>query len=243
LRPVTEGPRVDDAQDGGFGGSGVSAAELAWGVPAPPRSYWPARIAVIFAIGLYLVLPDRLVPGPRFIVPALEGVVLLAITVVTPHRTTVAAPGRRILAILLIGMVSAVNSTNLGLLINELVKGHVQNGRELIVSSVAIWLTNVIVFGLWYWELDRGGPYERHEPSHREPDFLFPQMTTPGAGRPHWAPSFVDYLYVSLTNATAFSPTDTMPLTPLAKMLMALQSIASLLTVAIVAARAVNILT
>jgi len=138
--------------------------------------------------------------------------------------------------------VTLANIINLGLLLTELLKGHVQNGRELVVSSVAIWLTNAIAFGLWYWELDRGGPYERHQPSHREPDFLFPQMATPGAGRPDWAPSFVDYLYVSLTNATAFSPTDTMPLSPLAKLLMATQSVASLVTVAVVAARAVNIL-
>jgi hypothetical protein len=100
----------------------------------------------------------------------------------------------------------------------------------------------VIVFGLWYWELDRGGPSARHDPHHREPDFLFPQMATPGSARPDWAPGFLDYLYVSFTNATAFSPTDTMPLTPLAKSLMAVQSAASLLTVALVAARAVNIL-
>ncbi|HEV7676943.1 MAG TPA: hypothetical protein VGQ42_00055 [Candidatus Dormibacteraeota bacterium] len=228
--------------DGGFAESGLSAAELAWGVPSPPRSYWPARIAVLAAIVLYLALPERLIPGPRFIVPALEAVALLALTVLVPHKTTVAAPARRILAILLIGLVTLMNIVNLGLLIRELLKGHVQNGRELIFASVAIWLTNTIAFGLWYWELDRGGPYARHQPWHREPDFLFPQMTTPGAGRPDWAPSFLDYFYVSLTNATAFSPTDTMPLTSLAKSLMAVQSIASLLTVAIVAARAVNIL-
>jgi uncharacterized membrane protein len=228
--------------DGGFRESGLRPEEVAWGVPAPPRSYWPARVAVLVAMALYLVLPDRLIPGPRFIVPALEGVVLVAITVLVPHRTTVAAPARRVLAILIIGLVTLANIINLGLLLNELLKGRVQNGRELVVSSVAIWLTNGIAFGLWYWELDRGGPYERHQPSHRAPDFLFPQMATPGAGRPDWAPSFVDYLYVSLTNATAFSPTDTLPLSPLAKLLMAGQSVVSLLTVAVVAARAVNIL-
>jgi fermentation-respiration switch protein FrsA (DUF1100 family) len=239
---MSEEPSRPDAADGGFAGSGLTVEALAWGVPAPPRSYWPARLAVVFALGLYLLLPDRLVPGPRFVVPVLEGVVLVAISILVPHRTTIAAPARRGLAILLIGLVTVANIINLALLVSELLKGHVQNGRELIVSSVAIWLTNVIVFGVWYWELDRGGPYERHQPSHREPDFLFPQMSTPGAGRPQWAPSFVDYLYVSLTNATAFSPTDTMPLTTLAKSLMGLQAVASLLTVAVVAARAVNIL-
>ena len=104
-----------------------------------------------------------------------------------------------------------------------------------------IWLTNVIVFGLWYWELDRGGPATRQQASHRQPDFLFPQMSTPGSA-PGWTPAFVDYLYTSFTNATAFSPTDTMPLTVWAKLLFMVQSLASLVTVAVVISRAVNIL-
>jgi uncharacterized membrane protein len=234
--------RADERADGGFDESGVSVAELAWGVPAPPRTYWPARIAVLAAIGLYVVLPDRLIPGPRIIIPLLEAVLLVALFLFVPHRTTIDHPARRILAVTLIGILTAANTISLGLLIDHLLMGGVLQGRELIFSSVAIWLTNVIVFALWYWELDRGGPFERHQPWHRDPDFLFPQMATPGAGRPNWAPSFVDYLYVSLTNATAFSPTDTMPLSILAKSLMGVQAIASLLTVAVVAARAVNIL-
>jgi hypothetical protein len=239
---MSDTPHVHERTDGGFGESGLNVEELAWGVPSPPRSYWPARLAVLCALALYLLLPDRLIPGPRLLVPILEAVVLVAITVLVPHRTTVEAPARRALAVILIGVVLAANIFNLGLLISELLKGHVHNGRELILSSIAIWLTNVIVFGLWYWELDRGGPYERHQRTHREPDFLFPQMATPGAGRPNWAPSFLDYIYVSLTNATAFSPTDTLPLSPTAKSLMGVQALASLLTVAVVAARAVNIL-
>ncbi|MBV9547646.1 MAG: hypothetical protein JOY61_25010, partial [Chloroflexi bacterium] len=109
-------------------------------------------------------------------------------------------------------------------------------------SAMQIWLTNVIVFGLWYWELDRGGPSARVRADHREPDFLFPQMITPAVAPADWYPRFWDYLYVAFTNATAFSPTDTMPLTVVAKSLMTIQSIVSLLTVALVAARAVNIL-
>ena len=100
---------------------------------------------------------------------------------------------------------------------------------------------NVIVFGLWFWELDRGGVTARLQPVHRRPDFLFPQMTVPGSS-PGWTPGFLDYLYTSFTNATAFSPTDTMPLTPRVKLLMMVQSLASLLTVALVISRAVNIL-
>ena len=228
--------------DGGYRSSGITAAELAWGVPSPPRSYWPARLCVVAAMILYLVLPERLIAGPRYVVPALEGVILAVLTATTPHRTTDQSAARRVLATVLIALVTVANLINLGLLVNALLQGGVQNGRELIFSSLAIWLTNVIVFALWYWELDRGGPLARHDPEHREPDFLFPQMATPGAGRPQWAPAFVDYAYLSFTNATAFSPTDVMPLTPIAKTLMTVQSSASLLTVALVAARAVNIL-
>jgi hypothetical protein len=118
----------------------------------------------------------------------------------------------------------------------------VSNGRLLIVSGAGVWLTNVIVFGLWYWEMDRGGPLKRRSEDHPAPDFLFPQMTNPGAARGRWSPVFLDYLYVSLTNAAAFSPTDTMPLTTRAKALMGAEGLASLATIGIVAARAVNIL-
>jgi hypothetical protein len=232
-----------ESPDGGFRASGVRSEALAWGVPAADRSYWPARAAILVAAVLYLFLPDQLIPGPRWLVPALEAVILLILTTFTPHRTKQASSLRRVLVVALVALVTVANLANLGLLIHALLKGGVQNGRILILSSVAIWLTNVIVFGLWYFELDRGGPNQRHLSTHREPDFLFPQMATPGAGRPEWSPSFLDYLYVSFTNATAFSPTDTMPMTIVAKSLMGVQSAASLLTVALVAARAVNILT
>ena len=234
-------PRV--AADGGWKASGTRPEQLAWGVPAGPQSYWPPRLAILAAIVLYLLLPDRLIPGPRYVVPGIEAGVLLVLSTTTPHRSGGEQGSRkRWLAMGLVAIISAGNLINLGLLLHELLHGRVNNGRELIFSSVAIWLTNVIVFGLWYWELDRGGPGARHDPDHRRPDFLFPQMTTPGAAPPDWAPSFVDYVYVSFTNATAFSPTDSMPLTPAAKALMTAQSAASLLTVALVAARAVNIL-
>lgn len=230
------------ASDGGWHASGLTPEQVAWGVPAPPRSYWPARIAVLAAIGLAFVLPGRLVAGPRWLVPALEAAVLLVLSTTTPHSTAEESPRRRVLATVVVAIISVANLINLGLLVNLLISGKVENGRELIFAAIAIWLTNVIVFALWYWELDRGGPRRRHDPQHREPDFLFPQMATPGAGRPTWAPGFLDYFYVSFTNATAFSPTDTMPLTATAKALMTVQSGASLLTVALVAARAVNIL-
>jgi len=145
-------------------------------------------------------------------------------------------------AIVLIVLINVSNVVSLVELVDKLLFGTKAGGRALIIASVPIWLTNVIVFGLWYWELDRGGPACRLQPDHPRPDFLFPQMTAPGATSEPWSPTFLDYLYTSFTNATAFSPTDTMPLTPWAKLLMMVQSLASLLLVALVISRAVNIL-
>jgi hypothetical protein len=123
-----------------------------------------------------------------------------------------------------------------------LASGHI-SGRTLIISAIEIYLTNVIVFGLWYWELDGRGPAARLRANEPYRDFLFPQMNSPDKAPPGWRPTFFDYLYVSLTNATAFSPTDTLPLTRKAKGLMSVQCVASLLTVALVAGRAVNVIT
>ena len=131
---------------------------------------------------------------------------------------------------------------SLVLLVHALLHGSKSNGHELILSGIVLWCTNVLLFGLWYWEVDRGGPVAREKDERDLPDFLFPQMTDPRWAPKDWMPSLIDYLYVSLTNATAFSPTDTMPLTPTAKWLMSAQSLASLVTVGLVVARAVNIL-
>jgi uncharacterized membrane protein len=138
-------------------------------------------------------------------------------------------------------MVAVANFVSLELLVHFLLKGGKANGHELILSSVVIWLTNVAVFALWFWQLDRGGPDRRARGEEATVDFQFPQMTEPetAAG---WRPTFVDYLYVSFTNSTAFSPTDTMPLTARAKLSMMAQAMISIITVLLVAARAVNIL-
>jgi hypothetical protein len=117
------------------------------------------------------------------------------------------------------------------------------SGQALLLDALNIWFTNVVIFGLWFWNIDRGGPAVRGLTEKDAPDFLFPQLLGPGDEDPSWTPGFVDYLYVSFTNATAFSPTDTMPLSGRAKLLMAIEAFVSLLTVGLVAARAVNILT
>jgi hypothetical protein len=150
-------------------------------------------------------------------------------------------------AVGLTGLVSFANIVSLALLVNYLLEPSRQypigtNGRTLIMAGFVLWVTNVLLFGLWYWQIDRGGPIERRLGHLETVDFLFPQMSDPRWGARDWTPGLVDYLYVSLTNATAFSPTDTMPLTRAAKSLMSAQALASLVTVGLVVARAVNIL-
>jgi uncharacterized membrane protein len=118
----------------------------------------------------------------------------------------------------------------------------IREPTQLLLTGASIWFTNVIVFGIWYWEFDRGGPVERAAATRPYPDFLFPQMTSPELAPPDWEPGFIDYLYVSFTNATAFSPTDVLPMTRWTKLTMLAQSAISVVTVALVIARAVNIL-
>jgi len=206
--------------------------------------HWPASIAVLLALALQATLPDRLIAGPRWVVPALEAALLVPLTLMRPKRHHSDPPVVRIGSMLLTALINLANAASLFLLLRYLVTGGQANGKELILAAVQIWLTNVVIFALWYWELDRGGPGARTKPELAPPDFLFPQTanTAAAAVSRDWMPNFIDYCYVSLTNATAFSPTDTMPLTPWAKVLMGAQSLASLITVAVVAARAVNIL-
>ena len=219
----------------------------AWGTPAHGEPRWPASLAVLAALALYITLDRRFQlpfgpPATRWLTPALEMALLVPLSLRVPRRHHNEPKWARIAAVALIAVVNLSNVISLGLLVDSLLHGSKTSGSQLFFAAINIWLTNVIVFALWYWELDRGGPDERSSRQHREPDFLFPQMSTPGCAPQGWRPHFVDYLYVSFTNATAFSPTDTMPLTRWAKLLMLVQSLASLLTVAMVAARAVNIL-
>lgn len=216
---------------------------IAWGVKSQEEHRWPASAAILAAIALYLALPRHYIMGPSWLMPILELSILLLLSVTAPRRVAHEGRLKRTLAITLIAIVIIANLSSLILLVNMLLyHGKQMSGRELIFSSLSIWLTNVLVFALWYWEMDRGGPNQRAHDSHSTPDFLFPQMSTPGCSRLDWVPSFVDYLYLAFTNATAFSPTDAMPLTPSAKMLMLAQSATSLTTITLVAARAVSIL-
>jgi uncharacterized membrane protein len=222
--------------------TGRDMEKCAWGYPSRPESRIPASAAVLAAVLLYVTLPDRYTVGPVWLFPLLELAMLVPLAIAVPVRHSRETTVHRVASIALIAVVNVANVASLVLLVKSLLGGAPVVGTPLIFAAMQIWITNVIVFGLWYWELDRGGPGARCREDHREPDFLFPQMATPAAAPLYWTPHFVDYLYLAFTNATAFSPTDTLPLTSWAKILMTVQSITSLLTVVLVAARAVNIL-
>ena len=191
-----------------------------------------------------MILPKRLTIGDSWLLPSVEGALLLALVVASPLPNVRHSPLRRQIAITLIGLVSAVNVYSLIELAHYLIHHNVTNGRQLIFSGIGLWVTNILLFGLWYFELDRGGPVARLLGEERHADFLFVQMNADAAkyAPEGWTPRLVDYLYTSFTNATAFSPTDTMPLTPQAKWLMAAQALVSFTTVGLIVARAVNIL-
>jgi len=146
-----------------------------------------------------------------------------------------------------IGLIAVLSLANMAAgarLVSALIEPHgpAESAARLLVNGGSVYVTNVIAFGLWYWELDRGGPAARAHGLREHADFLFPQMASPELAPHDWEPVFFDYFYVSFTNATAFSPTDVMPLTPWAKLAMTLQSSVALVTVGLVIARAVNVL-
>ncbi len=204
---------------------------------------WEAALAVLAAAALQGILPERLTVGPNWLLPTLEiallGPLMLANRAAAPALRSQA--WRRV-SVASIALVNAANIASLGLLIHSLLNGSKSSGKQLILAAIGIWVTSLIVFALWYWQVDRGGPVARCHPNQPKPDLFFPQMANPELAEPDWSPTFVDYLYVSLTNGMAFSPTDTMPLTRRVKMLMGAQSLVSLATIAIVGSRAVNIL-
>jgi hypothetical protein len=150
---------------------------------------------------------------------------------------------RRTAALALLGIIGLTNAFLLVALIGSLVTGEEKSGGQLLSKAFAVWGTNVITFGLWYWAFDRGGPVRRLQPDPPLPDFQFPQLENPELAERGWTPSLVDYLYVSFTNSIAFSPTDAMPLTRRAKLAMLFESTISALAILLVAARAVNIFT
>ncbi len=174
----------------------------------------------------------RLGLHPKYLLPGLETALLIALVIANPGRFNARRRLLRAGGLVMIGLVIAANAVSAALLISDLLhsRGPTTNAGSLLTSAGDIYLTNIIAFGLLYWELDRRGPVARAHADIADPDFMFPQMTNPDLARPHWEPQILGYLYLSLTNATAFSPTDTMPLTRPAKAFMGLQSAVALLT-------------
>ena len=218
----------------------------AWRRPTDGEHRWPAAIAVVAMIALQIWISGALGIYPGWILPAVEGLLLLSLLLVNPGRVNREERVLRVLGLGLVSAASAANAVAAGVLIYDILTKHAALGSmspaRLLLTGGAVWLTNVVVFALWYWELDSGGPAARANNTRQHPDFLFPQMTAPEQARHDWEPGFADYLYVSFTNATAFSPTDTMPLTRWAKLAMMFQAMISVALVALVVARAINIL-
>ncbi|MCW2747716.1 MAG: hypothetical protein JWP10_858 [Nocardioidaceae bacterium] len=214
----------------------------------------PPAAAVIVAGLTYALLPGSLLFAPRFVIPAVEVALLVALVATNPRRMTRETRWSRLASIVLASVVIVSNLVALGMLVQALTEKSTPGG-PLLVAAMQVWLTNVIGFALLFWELDRGGPVARKavprdqmEPadwrfSHDENADAITEVAATSSEVAGWVPTFVDFLYLSLTNSSAFSPTDTMPLSPRAKMLMGVQATAALLTSLLVIARAVGSLT
>ena len=215
---------------------------------------WHASLAVIAALALYITLPPKLTFGPVWVAPMLVGALLLPLSIFAPSRHQETRL-QRVASIALIAILNFFNIASVALMIHGLLfhptTSHVAlTARELFVVGSQVWLTNILVFAQWFWELDGGGPEPRaHATSateFRNADFLYPQMALDAqrvaCAETSWKPMFVDYLYLAFTNALAFSPTDTMPLSRTAKLLMMVQALISFLTIAVIFARVINII-
>ena len=208
------------------------------------ESRWPAGAAIVVALAAELLLSPKLLPGPAWLLPGAEGLLLVGLVAADPNRLTPESRDLRLPSIGLLVLIAAGNTWALGRLVDVLVNGG-GSGREVLAAAAGVWVTNVVVFALAYWETDRGGPLgragARTAPSCPE-RWVPPDGDAAPVAPPGWHPVFVDYLFVSVTASTAFSPTDTMPLSARAKLLMGAEGLVSLTTIGLVAARAVNIL-
>jgi hypothetical protein len=205
----------------------VIGLQVAFAVVSRAR-HWPLWVVPWWAV-LLVIVP--------------EAVLLVPLAFDRPRHRLERLGHRTPLTGLLFGVVSLANALMLLAVIGSLVTGHERSGGQLLFKALIVWTTNAITFGLWFWSIDRGGPTLRLEPSPPPPDFLFPQLSDPDVVGPGWYPHLLDYMYVSFTNSIAFSPTDTLPLTRVAKVLMLAESVVSGFTVLLVFARAVNIFT
>jgi uncharacterized membrane protein len=200
--------------------------------------------AVVATMVLTVLLPDDLRLAPRWLLPMIEGLLLVTLIAGDPGRISRRSTALRAVSVALISVLalSAVWSTIQ--LIDDLIHGgpETSSATALLEAGGSVWASTVLAFSLLYFELDGGGPAARAERLPGTPDLAFPQQLSPDLVGPGWRPRYIDYLYLGLTNSLAFSPTDVMPLAPWAKAIMAVQSVVSLLLHGLVVARAVNVL-
>jgi hypothetical protein len=214
-----------------------------WLKPGSPENRLPVVAAIIAVIALQRAIPERYTVVPRWPLIILETSLLVVLLIINPLRLSRRTTAGRWTSLGLTVAITVDNTASAVVLDYRILSGDVSNDAAVLLGSGgAIFVTNVIAFGIWYWELDRGGPFARRAGEHPYPDFLFPQMSDARNAKPDWRPTFVDYLYVSFTNVVAFSPTDTMPLSRWAKTMMTVQACVSMSTLALVIARAVNVL-
>ena len=200
---------------------------------------WPALVAMLAAAGVYLALPEPLSLGPSWLLLAIIGLLLIPILVTYRYRYYQAT---RILTLAANAIITIAKIASLILLVRGIPE-HLETPKAMLRSASALWITNILVFALWYWKLDAGGPLQRDRlDSLSNTSFLFPQLLSRKEQNSSWKPNFVDYLFLAFNTSTAFSPTDTAVLSRWAKLGMMLQSLISLLIVVLLAARAVNIL-
>ncbi len=200
---------------------------------------WPALIGMLAASGVYLAIPEPLSVGPSWMMLGI--ITLLMIPILVSHRRE-RFDVARVLTFVGNGLITLAMIVSLVILIQGIPK-HSEAPKDLLRSASALWFANVLVFALWYWKLDAGGPMGRdNKADGLNSSFLFPQMLQQRDGDPCWTPHFMDYLFLAFNTSTAFSPTDTAALSRWAKIGMMLQSLISLTIVILLAARAVNIL-
>ena len=219
----------------------MAATRSAPRVTEKPESRWPAIVAVVVAVVIYTLLPPSFIGVPRWILPTVTTLMAIPLIILNPHHFTRETAWSRWLGIALAAVLVCFNQVEVIGIFRELLSGSA-HGPTVLLNSAQIWATDIIAFGLVYWELDGRGPVSRRLPADPEArDFRFPQEDL---GKPvPWRPAYFDYLYFSLSNMMAFSPTDVMPFTARAKALMGIQAITGYALLALVIARAVNILT
>ena len=215
----------------------------------------PPLIAIIVILGIYILIPKEVQALPNWVVPVLAVLLIVPLVILNPSRLSKETAWSRGISITLVILLAAANQITVVFLIGQLLHGQVK-GTDVLLTALQVWISTVIAFGLLYWELDRGGPVARRNPqlwAATTADFRFPQndgptettaettVETPMNTRA-WRPRFLDYAYVALTNMMAFSPTDAMPMSVRAKLVMGYQAITGFVLLALVISRAVNIL-